>query len=181
MLVYGDSLSSAYGMPERRGWVAMLEERLKRERPDYNVANASISGETSAGGRARIGKVLERHKPAIVIVELGGNDGLRGLPVAAMKQNLSAIIEQSQKAGAQVLLVGIRMPPNYGETYAKAFERAFAELAKSHRTALLPYLLEGFGENFEQFQADRIHPTEAAQPTVLKNVWGALAPLLKKK
>ena len=181
MLVYGDSLSSAYGMPERRGWVAMLEERLKRERPDYSVANASISGETSAGGRARIGQVLERHKPAIVILELGGNDGLRGLPIAAMKKNLAAIIEQSQKAGAQVLLVGIRMPPNYGETYARDFERAFAELAKMYRTALLPYLLEGFGENFEQFQPDRIHPNEQAQPAVLKNVWGALAPLLRKK
>lgn len=180
MLVYGDSLSAAYGMPERRGWVALLDERLKRERPDYSVANASISGETTAGGVVRLAKVLEREKPAVVILELGANDGLRGLPVAEMRKNLSAMVAQAQKAGAKVLVIGMRMPPNYGETYARAFELAFAEVAKSHRAALLPFLLEGFGEKSELFQADRIHPTEAAQPAVLKNVWGALAPLLKK-
>ena len=180
VLVYGDSLSAAYGIPERRGWVALLEERLQREHPDYSVANASISGETSAGGLARIGNVLEREKPAIVILELGANDGLRGLPVAAMKQNLAAIVEQAQKAGAKVLLVGMRLPPNYGDPYTKAFERAYVDLAKSGKTALLPFLLEGFGDKAELFQADRIHPTEAAQPAVLKNVWAALAPLLKK-
>jgi acyl-CoA thioesterase-1 len=179
LLVYGDSLASAYGMPAQYGWVALLEERLKREHPDYSVANASISGETSAGGLARIGKVLEREKPAIVILELGANDGLRGLPVAAMKKNLSAIIERSQKAGARVLLIGMRLPPNYGDNYTRAFERAYAELAKQHRTALLPFLLEGFGDKAELFQADRIHPTETAQAAVLKNVWRALAPLLK--
>jgi acyl-CoA thioesterase-1 len=178
VLVYGDSLSAAYGMPERRGWVALLEERLKRERPDYSVVNASISGETTAGGLARIDKVLDRHRPAVVVLELGGNDGLRGLPVTEMKKNLSAMIQRSQKAGARVLLVGVRMPPNYGEDYIRAFERALAELAKSHRTALLPNLLEGFGEKLELFQADRIHPTEIAQPAVLKNVWTRLAPLL---
>ena len=180
MLVYGDSLSAAYGMPERQGWVALLEERLKREHPDYSVANASISGETTAGGLARLGKLLEREKPAIVIVELGANDGLRGLPVAAMKQNLSAIIQRLQKSGAKVLLVGMRLPPNYGEPYTRAFEHAFADLAKSHRTALLPFLLEGFGDKAELFQPDRIHPTEAAQPVVLKNVWAVLTPLLRK-
>ncbi len=167
-------------MPERRGWVALLEERLKRERPDYSVANASISGETTAGGLARIDKVLELHKPAIVVLELGGNDGLRGLPVAAMRKNLSAIIERSQEAGARVLLVGTRMPPNYGEAFTKAFARAYAELARSHKTALLPDLVEGFGEKLELFQADRIHPTESAQPAILKNVWKPLAPLLLK-
>ncbi len=180
MLVYGDSLSAAYGMPERRGWVALLEQRLKRERPDYSVANASISGETTAGGLARAAQVLERHRPAIVILELGSNDGMRGLPVSAMKKNLSAIIELSQKSGAKVLLVGMRMPPNYGEAYAKAFEEAYTALAKRHRTALVPFLLEGIGDRGELFQPDRIHPTEAAQPAVLKNVWVALAPLLKK-
>jgi acyl-CoA thioesterase-1 len=180
VLVYGDSLSAAYGMPARRGWVALLEERLKRERPDYNVVNASISGETTAGGLARIGEVLGRRKPDIVILALGANDGLRGLPVAAMRKNLSAIIQQSQKAGAKVLLVGMRLPPNYGEDYTRAFERTYTGLAKSHRTALLPFLLEGIGENAELFQADRIHPTEAAQPGVLKNVWKPLAPLLRK-
>jgi acyl-CoA thioesterase-1 len=180
LLVFGDSLSAAYGMPERRGWVALLEDRLKREHPDYSVANASISGETSAGGLARIGKLLERQKPAIVILELGANDGLRGLPVAAMTKNLAAIVEQSQKAGAKVLLVGMRLPPNYGEPYTRAFERAFADLAKSHHTALLPFMMEGFGDKTELFQPDRLHPTEAAQPAVLKNVWAPLAPLLRK-
>ena len=179
MLVYGDSLSAAYGMPERRGWVALLEERLKRERPDYSVANASISGETTAGGLARIGKVLERHRPAIVILVLGANDGLRGLPVAAMKKNLSAMIEQSQQSGARVLLVGMRMPPNYGDAYTKAFEQAYAELAKRHHVALLPFLLEGFAENRSLFLADTIHPTAAAQPMILDNVWKPLASLLK--
>jgi len=168
-------------MNAQRGWVALLEERLRRERPDYSVVNASISGETTAGGLARIGAALERSKPAIVILELGGNDGLRGLPVAAMSKNLSAIIQQSQKAGAQVLLVGTRMPPNYGETYARAFERSFVELAGNHRTALLPDLLEGFGDKLEFFQADRIHPTESVQPAMLKNVWTKLAPLLGRK
>jgi len=167
-------------MPERRGWVALLEQRLQRERPDYSVVNASISGETTAGGLARIGKVLERVQPAIVILELGANDGLRGLPVAAMKQNLSGMIEQAQKAGAKVLVVGMRMPPNYGETYVAAFERAFAEVAKSRRAALLPFLLDGIGDKAELFQADRIHPTETAQPAVLNNVLAALRPLLKK-
>ncbi len=167
-------------MPARRGWVALLEERLQRERFDYSVANASISGETTAGGLARIAGVLERHKPEIVILALGANDGLRGLPVAAMKKNLEAMIARSQKAGARVLLVGMRLPPNYGEGYTQAFERAFGELAKNQQTALLPFLLEGFAGRFELFQPDRIHPAEAAQAAVLKNVWGPLAPLLRK-
>jgi len=168
-------------MPEQRGWVALLGERLKRERLDYSVANASISGETTAGGLARIGGALERHKPAVLVLELGANDGLRGLPVAAMKKNLGAIIEQAQKAGARVLLVGVRMPPNYGEAYAGAFARAFTELAQSHRTALVPNLFDGFGERLDLFQPDRIHPNEAAQLALLKNVWGALTPLLKDR
>jgi acyl-CoA thioesterase-1 len=180
VLVYGDSLSAAYGMPAASGWAALLEERLKRERPDYSVANASISGETTAGGLARLGKALERHRPAIVILELGANDALRGLPLAEMKKNLSAMIVQSQKAGAKVLLVGMRLPPNYGEEYANAFAQAYVELARRHRSALLPFLFEGFGEKLELFQADRIHPTAAAQPAVLDNVWRALAPLLRK-
>ena len=180
MLVYGDSLSAAYGMPERYGWVVLLAERLKRERPDYSVVNASISGESTAGGLSRMARVLERSRPSVVVLQLGANDGMRGLPVAAMKKNLAAMIEQSQKAGARVLLVGMRLPPNYGVEHTRAFERAFAELAGRHRTALLPFLLEGFGDRTEYFQADRIHPTEDAQPLVLKNVWGVLAPLLRQ-
>lgn len=181
ILVYGDSLSAAYGLAAQRGWVALLDERLKRERPDYSVANASISGETTAGGLSRFARVLEREKPSVVVLELGANDGLRGLPVAAMKKNLAAMIQQAHKAGASVLLVGMRMPPNYGEAYTRAFERSFAELAKEHRVALLPFLMEGFAEKPEFFQADRIHPTEAAQPIILDTVWRALAPLLKAK
>ena len=179
MLVYGDSLSAAYGLPERQGWVALLGERLKRERPDYSVANASISGETTAGGLARLPQALERTRPAVVVLELGANDGLRGLPVTAMKKNLSAMIERAQKAGAKVLVVGMRLPPNYGAEYAGAFERAFAEAAKSRKAALLPFLLEGFAEKEELFQPDRIHPAGKAQSLVLDNVWKALAPLLK--
>ena len=179
LLVFGDSLSAAYGISQRRGWVALLEERLKRERLDFRVVNASISGETTAGGRARLGKLLEQEKPAVVILELGANDGLRGLPVAEMRKNLGAMIELGKKTGAKVLLVGVRLPPNYGPDYTKSFEAAFAQLAKEHKCALLPSLLEGFEENATFFQADRIHPTEGAQAAILDNVWKALQPLLK--
>jgi acyl-CoA thioesterase-1 len=179
ILVFGDSLSAAYGIAQARGWVALLAERLKRERPDYIVVNASISGETTGGGAARIASALEKHRPQVVVLELGGNDGLRGLPVLQMKQNLSAMIERSQKAGARVLLVGMQIPPNYGIEYAQAFEGAYAELAKRHKTALLPFLLEGFAEKRELFQADRIHPTQEAQPLIEQRVWAALKPLLR--
>jgi len=181
VLVYGDSLSAAYGMPQAQGWVALLEERLRRERSDYSVVNASSSGETTAGGLARIDKVLGREKPAVLVLELGANDGLRGLQVAQMKRNLSAIIERAQRAGARVLLVGMRLPPNYGEVYTNAFARTFAELAERHRTALLPFLLEGLADKPGLFQADGLHPTPAAQPSVLNNVWEKLGPLLGGK
>jgi acyl-CoA thioesterase-1 len=179
ILVLGDSLSAAYGIAAARGWVALLGERLARERPDYRVVNSSISGETSAGGRARIASELERHKPAVVIVELGANDGLRGLPPPQMKDNLAAIIGAAQKARARVLLVGMKLPPNYGPDYTASFEAVFAELHKRYRTAWLPFLLEGFAERRELFQADGLHPTQHAQPLVLDNVWRPLAPLLK--
>ncbi len=178
-MVLGDSLSAAYGIAQARGWVALLGERLKDERLDYIVVNASISGDTTSGGVARLPKVLQQHKPAVVIVELGGNDGLRGLPLALMKQNLSAIIVQSQRAGARVLLVGMKVPPNYGPDYAQAFEAVYADLARQHRTALVPFLLEDFAEKPDFFQPDRIHPTAAAQPLMLDRVWAGLRPLLK--
>ena len=181
MLVFGDSLSASYGISQRRGWVALLEERLKRKGLEFGVVNASISGETSAGGRARLAKLLEQHKPAIVVLELGANDGLRGLPPSEMRKNLTAMIEQSRKSGARVLLVGIRLPPNYGPEYTKGFEAAFAQVAKEQKTAFLPSLLEGFEEKPEFFQADRIHPTEAAQAAILDNVWKGLQPLLKER
>jgi acyl-CoA thioesterase-1 len=179
ILVFGDSLSAAYGISQARGWVALLAERLKRERPDYIVVNASISGETTGGGAARLGAALEKHRPRVVVLELGGNDGLRGLPVAQMKKNLAAMIQRAQKAGARVLLVGMKMPPNYGPDYAQAFESAFGELARQHRVALLPFLLDGIAEKPELFQPDRIHPTQEAQPVIEQRVWSALRPLLK--
>jgi acyl-CoA thioesterase-1 len=179
ILVLGDSLSAAYGMAADRGWVALLAGRLARERPDYRVANASVSGETSAGGRARVAAELARAQPAIVIVELGANDGLRGLPISPMKDNLAAIIGAAQKAGARVLLVGMKLPPNYGPDYTERFAAAFADLQRRYRTAWLPFLLEGFAEQRELFQGDNIHPTEEAQPLILETVWPKLAPLLK--
>jgi len=179
ILVFGDSLSAAYGIASSLGWVALLEERLKRERSDYKVVNASISGETSAGGRARIDALLAREHPAVVIVELGANDGLRGLPLAQMRDNLAAIIQSAQKSGARVLVVGMRVPPNYGDEYAERFSAAFAQLAKRYKSALVPFMLEGFADKPELFQADRIHPAPEAQPLILERIWPALAPLLK--
>jgi len=180
ILVFGDSLSAAYGLARSRGWVALLEERLKRERLDYSVVNASVSGETTAGGRARIDEALARHKPAVMVLELGGNDGLRGLPVAQMKANLGAIIERSRKSGARVLLLGVRMPPNYGPDYTADFQHAFAELARRYHIALVPNMLQDLGESRELFQPDGIHPSAEAQPAMLERIWPALRPLLKQ-
>ena len=179
ILILGDSISSAYGIAQSRGWVALLSERLKREHLDYIVVNASVSGETSSGGAARVGAWLAKAKPAVVIIELGGNDGLRGLSVAQMRSNLGVIIEESQKVGARVLLLGMKMPPNSGPDYAQAFDAVYAELARRYRTALVPFLLEDFADKSDFFQPDRIHPTEAAQPLMLERVWRALQPLIK--
>ena len=180
ILVYGDSLSSAYGIPRDRGWVALLEKRLGAEGYDYSVANASISGETTSGGLARIGKVLARTRPSVVILELGANDGLRGLPVAEMRTNLAEMIARAKKAGARVLLVGMRMPPNYGPDYTEAFAAVFPELAKREGVALVPFLMEGMATESDLFQADGLHPTTAGQPLLLDNVWSRLRPLLKQ-
>ena len=180
ILVYGDSLSAAYGLAQREGWVALLEERLRQGKFDYTVANASISGETSAGGASRIGESLARAKPAVVVVTLGSNDGLRGLPVAQMKANLGRIVKASQEARAKVLIVGSRMPPNYGPTYTRQFHEAFAELAKEHRTGYVPFLLDGVADRRELFQPDNLHPTAEAQPLMLENIWPLLRPMLAK-
>ena len=177
--MFGDSVSAAFGVAQARGWVALLGDRLKREQLDYSVVNASVSGETTAGGAARLKPALDKHRPAVVIIELGGNDGLRGLPVAAMKKNLAGMIEQSRQHGARVLLVGMRLPPNYGPQYTSQFHRAFSELAKQHNTALVPFLFEDFGTGRDLFQPDGIHPTEAAQPVMLETVWKRLRPLLR--
>jgi acyl-CoA thioesterase I len=179
ILIYGDSLSAAYGLAPDAGWAALLQARLKQEGSDYTVANASISGETSSGGAARIAEALKTHKPKVVVVALGANDGLRGLPPEQMRANLAKIVNRSQRAKARVLLVGTRMPPNYGEMYTRQFAQVYADLAREYKTALVPFLLEGMADRRELFQADDMHPTAAAQPILLENVWKALQPLLK--
>jgi acyl-CoA thioesterase I len=177
ILVFGDSLSAAYGIPQSDGWVALLGERLKQRKSNYTVANASISGETSSGGAARIAAALAASKPAIVVVELGANDGLRGLPVSQMKTNLTAIIRASKREGARVVLVGMQLPPNYGATYVDEFRAAFRELARAERVPLVPFLLEGLDKR-EQFQPDDLHPTAEAQPILLENVWRKIAAMV---
>ena len=182
LLVLGDSLSAEYGLPRDTGWVKLLTDKLATLGPDgapqYNVVNASISGETTSGGRSRLPALLAQNRPAIVIIELGGNDGLRGLPLPAMRENLDAMVEASQKSGARVLLVGLRIPPNYGRDYTEGFANAFAEVARTHKAALAPFLLDGFADQADMFQSDRIHPTAKAQQKMLDNVWPHLQPLL---
>lgn len=180
ILVFGDSLSSAYGIPRESGWVALLGERLKQGHENYTVVNASISGETTAGGAARIGAALAQARPAVVIVELGANDGLRGLPVAQMKANLAAIIRAAKRADARVLLVGMRLPPNYGPEYTQAFQRAFTEVARAQEVPLVPFLLEGLDDRREMFQEDDLHPVAEAQGVLLDNVWRKLRPMLRR-
>ena len=178
LVVLGDSISAEYGLARDRGWVKLLADRLLDEHLNYSVVNASISGETTSGGRVRLPELLARTKPAIVLVELGGNDGLRGLSLAATEDNLAAIIQAAQKAGAKVLLVGMQLPPNYGKAYTERFANLFAVLAKRYRAALVPFFFEGFADKLDFFQADRIHPTEAAQGRLLENIWPKLRPLL---
>ena len=182
VLVLGDSLSAEYGLPRDSGWVKLLADKLARpERAgaaQYNVVNASISGETTSGGRARLPALLSQHHPAIVIIELGGNDGLRGLPLTAMRENLTAMVDASSNAGAHVLLVGLRVPPNYGRDYTEGFVATFATVARDKNVALAPFLFDGFADKMELFQGDHIHPTQAAQQKMLDNVWPRLQPLL---
>jgi acyl-CoA thioesterase I len=179
LLVVGDSLSAEYGLVRDAGWVKLLEQRLAQQRPgQYIVVNASISGETTSGGRTRLPALLKAHRPAVVVIELGANDGLRGLPLDLMRANLRAMIDASRAAGARVLLVGMRIPPNYGRDYAERFFLTFGELARETKVALAPFLLEGFADDMSLFQADRIHPNERAQPRLLDNVWPQLQPLL---
>jgi acyl-CoA thioesterase-1 len=178
LLVLGDSLSAEYGLSRGTGWVQLLADRLRDSGSDYRVVNASISGETTSGGRSRLPALLKEHRPRVIVLELGANDGLRGLPLSVMRDNLAAMIRESQAAGAQVLLVGIRVPPNYGREYAERFAGTFAALAREFRVRLVPFLLDGFAESLELFQADRIHPTAEAQPRMLDNVWPVLRPML---
>ena len=178
ILIVGDSISAGFGLDTRLGWVSLLEQRLEREGHDDRVVNASISGDTSAGGQARLPALLTEHKPDGVIVELGGNDGLRGQPPAQLQQNLAAMIDAAKTAGAKVLLLGMQLPPNYGVRYTEAFARVYTQLADEKQIALVPFFLEGVGGHPELMQADGLHPAAAGQKRLLDNVWPALKPLL---
>ena len=179
ILVLGDSLSAEYGLPRNSGWVALLAARLASQAAQYSVVNASISGDTTSGGLARVDGLLARHHPAITIIELGANDGLRGLRIDAMQSNLQRMIDRCRASGARVLLVGMHLPPNYGPDYETRFHAAFADLARRNRLAFAPFLLEGFADRLDMFQPDRIHPLPQAEPQMLENVWRPLQPMLQ--
>jgi acyl-CoA thioesterase-1 len=182
VLVVGDSISAEYGLRRGTGWVALLERKLAQDKPGVRVVNASISGDTSSGGRSRLPALLAQHRPTHVVIELGANDALRGLPLAMTQDNLTQMVQAAQKAGAQVLLAGIQLPPNYGADYGSRFAALYAEVARTTRAALVPFILKGVADGPDSaalFQADRIHPNEQAQPQLLANVWPELRKLLK--
>ena len=178
ILVMGDSLSAGYGIRPEQAWPVLLEKRLSEKHADYSVANLSISGETTAGGRARLPDALRQHKPALVVIALGANDGLRGLPLVQMRDNLAAMLDEAHAAGARTLLIGMRLPPNYGP-YAEEFATSFGETAKARKSAKLDFLLAPIAAERRFFQADNLHPTAEAQPLILDGVWPGLQPLLK--
>ena len=180
IMVLGDSLSAAYGIEQRAGWVHLLQQRLTERGYRYQVVNASISGETTRGGLARLAQALKTHNPAIVIVELGANDGLRGLLLGEMQANLDTIITQSRRRNAQVLLVGMYLPPNYGPSYTRKFHQVYVDLAARYRLPLAPFLLEGIATDAALMQQDGLHPTAVAQPRVLDNIWKHLQGMLRK-
>lgn len=179
ILVLGDSLSAAFGIEKQQGWVSLLQQQLDNDGYGYRVINASISGETTAGGLARFKPLLERHQPAIVIIELGTNDGLRGLPLSAMRKNIQQIIRQTWRKRGKVLLVGMRLPPNYGPAYTSLFHRVYKQLSQQNGIPLVPFLMQGLEDNARHLLPDRLHPTAEAQPILLSNVWKELGPLLK--
>jgi acyl-CoA thioesterase I len=180
ILVFGDSLSAAYGIPPEQGWVALLTQRLKAQGYGYQIVNASVSGETSSGGRERLPRALQLHQPTIVVLELGGNDGLRGLPLEELRANLAAMVQQAQAAGAKVLLVGMRIPPNYGPRYTEGFARVFPELASQYHVPLVPFMLQNVALDPQRMQQDGIHPNARGEPPVLETIWPQLSSLLKK-
>jgi acyl-CoA thioesterase-1 len=180
VLVLGDSLSAAYGIRLEQGWVALLQDRLESKGYGHRVVNASSSGETTGGALARLPRALERHRPAVVVIELGGNDGLRGLPIADVRANFESLIRLSRDSGASVLLIGMRIPPNYGPAYTKAFHDLFGELAEKHRLPLVPFFLDGIALEDSLMLEDGLHPNAAAQPRLLEMVWPKLKPLLKR-
>jgi acyl-CoA thioesterase I len=178
IVVLGDSISAEYGLPRDTGWVALMRQRLANERIDYSVANASISGDTTSGGRARMPELMQRLKPSIVIVELGANDALRGVPLATTEDNLRTIIEQAQQGHAKVVLVGMYVPPNYGPDYTQKFHGLYGQLSQEFHVQLVPFLLAGIVDKPDMFQPDQLHPNQQAQPVLLDNVWSTLKPLL---
>lgn len=178
ILILGDSLSAGYGIPVESAWPSLLQERLKKQAPDYNVVNLSISGETTAGGRTRLSAALTEHQPALVILALGANDGLRGLSLLQTRDNLEAMIQITRRTGARVLLVGMRLPPNYG-SYADKFADLYPTLARQYKLPLVKFLLEGIADKRQLFQADGLHPTAVAQRRILDNVWPSLKPQLR--
>ena len=181
ILIFGDSLSAGHGLANGQSWPSLLGQRLQAENSPYTVVNASISGETTAGGRTRLPAALERTKPAVVIIALGANDGLRGLPVKQLKENLVAMARVSKGARARVLLVGMRLPPNYGPAYVHRFQALFAQVAKARKVRLVPFLLDGVADQRDRFQADGLHPDAGAQAQLMDNVWRELKPMLKEK
>jgi acyl-CoA thioesterase-1 len=181
VLVLGDSLSAGYGLKPAQGWVALLEKRLQTQGYEYRVVNASVSGETSGGGLQRLPRALETHKPAVLILELGANDGLRGLPLTLTRDNLTKAIGIARQSGAKVLLVGMRLPPNYGPRYTNDFMRMYRDIATASRTALVPFLLQSVALKPALMQADGLHPTAEAQPALLETLWPHLTPLLEKR
>jgi len=181
ILVYGDSLSAAYGIPQQQGWAALLKEKLTRENLNFEVINASISGETTSGGLTRLARTLEQTKPQTIIIELGANDGLRGLPVKNMRDNLDAMIQLSKKSGARVLLIGMRIPPNYGQKYTEEFSQTYTKLASQHKIPVVPFMLENVAAKPDLIQQDGLHPNTLGQPIILENIWPALQRLIKKR
>lgn len=181
VLILGDSLSAAYGIAEDRGWVALLQRRLEERGYPHRVVNASVSGETSVGGRNRLPRLLEEHRPAVLVVELGANDGLRGIAPSVFSENLTAIIAAGQAAGARVLLLGVRLPPNYGAVFNARFERVYASVADATDTVLVPFFLDGVAQDRGLMLPDGLHPAAEAQPRLLDNVWPALEPLLEAR
>lgn len=180
ILVYGDSLSAAYGIPREQGWVSLLEQRIQAQRLPYRIVNASVSGETTSGGLSRFPANLKQHKPDLVILELGANDGLRGLPVSEMQKNLGKMIQTSREAKAEVLLLGMMLPPNYGHRYAQEFKASFTQLALRFKLPLVPFFLDGVAAHPELVLDDGLHPSAAGQPRILDNVWAELEPLLRQ-
>ena len=181
LMIVGDSLSAGYGLPQGKGWVDLLAERLRADKLGYRVINASLSGETTLGGANRIEAALIQHRPVVVVVELGGNDGLRGLSLDSTRSNIQSMVASIRRNKAQPLLVGMQLPPNYGTAYTRKFQGLFEEVAREQRVPLVPFMLAGFGDKREYFQSDGIHPTIEAQQMILDNIWPVLRPMLEKR